>query len=310
MSEGLTQITIPGERKLDDDRPSRTVLIDLTEFEEEDYDFNVTPNPFQRGGFVTPSGQESPTTSHFGEKNGFNAFHARGDSITSEDSNQSFQYNLSRPPAFVHSAHSSVTTANSATKKPSFASFKNPFKSGKSADVPPVPQVYPALRNPFSRSTSSLANPQVHAVRRPSAAASPTPQRPPTPAGHSSESRHMRGPSSNAKLRTHVNGRSQYSVYTDGGSDSLGHGLPRHSTPPPVPRMPDEYGTPVMRVATPTWSEAEEKLGPEPQTPSDYAFHAIFLRFSTMAEALLQEFLRQDLVKSLTLLLLHLFSHS
>lgn len=260
--------------------------------------------PFGRTVFGHPAGQESPTAPHFPDRNERNYFHSRGDSATSEDSNQSAQFTFNKATTTpVHSAHPSVTASGSSfTKKSSFASFKNAFKSGKSSDPPPVPildrQVYPALRNPFNRSTSSLANPHTQSTRRPSVNASPTPQqRPHTPGGHTGDIRHYRGPSS-SKPRSHGYGRSQHSVYTENGSDNshgLQHGLPKLSTPPPVPRVPDEYGTPIMRVNTPTWSD-EDKAAPDPQTPSDYAFHAIFIRFATAAESILQIFLQQPLV--------------
>ncbi|TDL24591.1 hypothetical protein BD410DRAFT_896782 [Rickenella mellea] len=289
MSDGLNQITIPD---FDDD------------------ELNSTSIPFGRPtgfGFGSNSGQESPT---HGFSNGDRSyFHSRGDSVTSEDSNHSFQQTPSRSNgSYANSSQTSIATASSVPKKASFASLRNAFKSSKPAEAPPVPQidrqVYPAaLKNPFNRSTSSLAQPIVP-IRRPSVTASPPHPRPSTPGASASDLRHARAPS--YKSRGHAPARSQHSragsAYQNSeGSDhshALVFGTPKQSQPPPVPRVPNEYveyGGNAYRNGTPSFDIEEEKIVIDPRTPSDYALHAVFMRFATAAEMKIDNFLRQGI---------------
>src|SRR5882757_9237075 len=111
--------------------------IDLT-----DDDFNVTPNPFSRAaggafGFgMFGHGQESPTvttpTTTALERGDRQYFHSRGDSATSDDSIQSSRPARKASIPFIHSSQSSIATTSTSpfSKKPSFASLRNAFKSG------------------------------------------------------------------------------------------------------------------------------------------------------------------------------------
>ncbi|EAU81493.2 hypothetical protein CC1G_05323 [Coprinopsis cinerea okayama7 len=209
----------------------------------------------------------------FGERSFFH--HARGDSIASVDSANSGTTRFTSKPStpFGHSSQSSITTTSNTgfiSKKPSFASIRNAFKGNKNNDAPPVPQLetstpYPVLKNPFNRSTSSLNSPR-------------TIQRPSTTTGST------RGKSTS---RGHTYAKSQHSLASDGGSD-YGHGF---FSPPPVPRVPGAY-----RSDTPPTSDFEDdKVDMNPKTPSDYALHAVFMRFASLAEDKINDYLRQPL---------------
>ncbi|KAI0065268.1 hypothetical protein BV25DRAFT_1927987 [Artomyces pyxidatus] len=284
----------------------------LPDFEEDD--FHSTPTPFGRapgfgfGGFN--AGQESPTATTplaLPDRGDRSYFHARGDSITSDDSSHS-----TRPPTrkastpFAHSSHSSIATTNSSpfSKKSSFASIRNAFKSGsKTNDPPPLPTLdhssYPVLKNPFNRSTSSLAYVPPSSRRAPDNQSPPHP-RPPTPG--SNESRFTR--STPARSKGHAAARSQHShsgsIFhnSDTGSD---HGLAfgqygSSSSPPPVPPMPNGFFGGFPQSESPTLPELEEdKVEVDPRTPAEYALHAVFIRFATTAELMIDTFLRQTL---------------
>jgi hypothetical protein len=245
-----------------------------------------------------------------------NYFHSRNDSVTSEDSNHSGNHSANHsmnasaryPPArpFAHSSQTSVaTTSTSAfSKKPSFASIRNAFKSGKSTEAPPVPQLdhqaYPVLKNPFNRSTSSLAHAPTSTLRKGSVTTSPPYQRPPTPG--SSEPRNHKL----SKSKSHSYAKSQHShsgsIYynSENGSD-LGHGNPYSASPPPVPRVPNAFGGHGYQSETPPSAEYDDKVVIDPRTPSDYALHAVFMRFATSAEMKIDAFLRQPLVRSISM---------
>lgn len=257
MSSDAVQITIPGVFTFVDNLTCPGTNCSWhcpTDFDDDD--FTTTPVFGRSGGGglwgAMNSGQESPTTStpvvERGER-GF--FHSRGDSGASEDSIHSVHHTTRRFKApFAHSAQASVgTTASTSpfSKKTSFASLRNAFKSAKSNDSapPPVPaidhQAYPVLKNPFNRSTSSLAQ---HVPGRPSIHVSPPHFRPSTPASGDSKPR-----SGQLKSKGHGSSKSQHShsgsVFhsSDPGSDH-GNGafyLPSIS-PPPVPRVPSALG--------------------------------------------------------------------
>lgn len=293
MSFEDVQITIPD---LDDDALYSTPI-----------PFGRTPGGSGFGYGGMGSGQESPTAMTplaLPERAEKSYFHSRNDSVASEDSSQSFSTRHTTTgkttAAFGHSASASITTTNtttsgpSFTKKPSFASIRNAFKSGKSSDAPPVPpldkEAYPVLKNPFNRSNSSLA----HATpsRRPTVTASPSAARPPTPGG---DGRHYRGVT--AKSKGHASARSQHS-YTgsifhssDTGSD-VGHG--GSSSPPPLPPMPDVFSSQPSRGETPPL-EFDDNIVIEPRTPAEYALHAIFMRFVASAESKIDAFLKEPL---------------
>ncbi|EJD05494.1 uncharacterized protein FOMMEDRAFT_165904 [Fomitiporia mediterranea MF3/22] len=304
MAEGLSQITIPD---LDDD------------------DFSSPSVPFGRGAnafkFGSSSGADSPTLltptagpeKHAGDRD---YFHARQDSAASEDSAFSFQApstsfaarsNTSLQTA--HSSQASLPTSAPFTKKSSFASLRNAFKSGgKSSETPPVPsfdrQAYPALRNPFNRSASSLA----HSTTAQNTRSPPSGhQRPPTP---SSTNDHRHGRAMSSRSGNQVYGRSHHSHSgsmfhnSDAGSDySFGfhHIAPRQSTPPPVPRVPNEYSGLLPRTDMPYAADTEDRVVIDPRTPSEYALHAIFMQFAAVAEAKIDQFLKQPLERDLSL---------
>ncbi|CCM04734.1 uncharacterized protein FIBRA_06922 [Fibroporia radiculosa] len=285
MSEGM-QITIP-------------------DFEEDDYHSTPIFGRPQGGGlWGTPSsGQDSPTILTplaLPERADKSYFHARGDSNTSEDSTNSLQHGTRKIKSpFVHSAQSSLATSatggSSFSKKTSFASLRNAFKKS-TEPAPPLPvldhQAYPVLKNPFSRSTSSLAQlPPMSHKQQPSTHASPPHFRPPTPA--SADSRFRSAP---PRAREHAYAPSQHShsgsIFhnSDAGSDH-GHYFPMSSSPPPVPPVPYAFAHDEGRSSF----DLEEKINMDPRTPSDYALHAIFIRFAAAAEAHINEFLRQSL---------------
>ncbi|KZT28126.1 hypothetical protein NEOLEDRAFT_1176276 [Neolentinus lepideus HHB14362 ss-1] len=288
MSFEDVQITIPD---LDDDALYSTPI-----------PFGRTPGGSGFGYGGTGSGQESPTAMTplaLPERAEKSYFHSRNDSATSEDSSQSFttRYTPTSKPttSFGHAASASISTTNTPfTKKPSFASIRNAFKSGKSNEPPPVPsldrEAYPVLKNPFNRSNSSLAYPPP-SKRSIVTTASPPQGRPPTPG---SDARYRGTP---AKSKGHAPARSQHS-YTgsvfhssDNGSD-LGHGYYPSSSPPPLPPMPDVFSN--SRDETPSL-DYEDNIVMEPRTPAEYALHAIFMRFVTSAESKIEAFLKEPL---------------
>ena len=284
------------------------------DFHDDDDAFKPTPF-FGRTGQTslwgsTGSGLESPTTLTPQPSNERSYFHSRGDSIASQDSGQSVQLTTRRAPKapFTHSTQSSVATNGSSpfTKKPSFASLRNPFKSTKHADVPPpVPpldhQAYPALKNPFNRSTSSLAHappvPSRGQTMNMSVGASPPHFRPSTPA---------EGRVKSFRARETQYARSQHSQsgsifhVSDNGSDGGGFTNPFSSSPPPVPPMPNGLGGSNDDVSS---SEYDDKIVLDPRTPSDYALHAVFIRFAATAEAYIDKYLRYPLVSKVCYLL-------
>ncbi|KIJ14496.1 hypothetical protein PAXINDRAFT_176694 [Paxillus involutus ATCC 200175] len=289
--------------------------ITIPDFDEDD--FQSTPVPFGRSGafgFGSAPGPESPTiltpTTAIADRSFFSA-HARNDSLASDDS---FLDHVPRRP-FAHASQSSVaTTSTTATasssvvttatgtgaspfsKKPSFASIRNAFKSSSrnNTDVPPLPsldhtQAYPILRNPFNKSTSSLAH-SITATSKQSNATSPSHPRPPTPG----ESRAARSAS---RARGHSMGRSHHSQSgsifhsSDNGSDH-GNCHPL-SSPPPVPRVPDALVVP--RSESPFVSEEDGGMNARPsKSPADYALHAVFIRFAVLAEAKMDAFVHES----------------
>lgn len=304
MSESGIQITIPGACcVLSPILFYSYFLTDLT-----DDDFNLTPNPFARtagGAFGFGSfghGQESPISSTptavAPERGDRPYFHSRGDSATSDDSIQSSRPTRKASVPFIHSSQSSIATTSTSpfSKKPSFASLRNAFKSGgaKTNDPPPLPPLdYASL--PFNRSTSSLGHTS-HTLRRGPENPSPPYHRPPTPG--SSE-----GKLSNRTTRSkgHVPGRSGHSYSnslfhnSDPGSDH-GHGFNFPSSPPPVPPMPNMFsGFPQSESPAPLEPE-EDKVEVDPRTPAEYALHAVFIRFASAAEHKIATFLKQPLV--------------
>ncbi|THU94717.1 hypothetical protein K435DRAFT_966750 [Dendrothele bispora CBS 962.96] len=254
---------------------SEGVQITIPDFDDDDYGGSSTI-PFGRpaaafGALVAPDSPTLVTPTVDNNKSYFTS-HTRGDSITSLESTGS------NPP----SASASISTAPSSyrsrqttafSKKPSFASIRNAFKTAKiSNDPPPVPQLDTYAR--FNRSTSSLNN------HNNTTRGAGTP-RPPTPG---------------ASKKGHSYAKSQHSHsgsifhYSDAGSD--GHHPSSSISPPPVPRVPNGFAD-LIRSETPDFEE--DKVVIDPKTPSDFALHAVFMRFASTAEAKIDNFLRQPL---------------
>ncbi|KAG6853412.1 hypothetical protein C0991_004643 [Blastosporella zonata] len=275
------------------------IQITIPDFDDDDFGQASSTTPFGRsasafafGGGFGGSGQDSPTlttpVADRGDRSYFPS-HSRMDSVASEDSTHSITTRYTGKT--FHSSQSSIATTSTAfSKKPSFASIRNAFKSGKSNnDAPPIPSLenypYPVLKNPFNRSTSSL-NQTPNTSRGPSNMASP-PYRPPTPSSRPQKSKQ--------------HGKSQHSQTgsifhaSDGGSD-LGHGY--SSSAPPVPRMPITFGQNI-RSETPPTDYEEDKIVMDPKTPSDYALHAVFMSFATIADSKITTFLRQPFVSNI-----------
>ncbi|KIK63789.1 hypothetical protein GYMLUDRAFT_40866 [Collybiopsis luxurians FD-317 M1] len=292
---------------------SEGIQITIPDFDDEDYGSSTIPfgrsagNAFgfgssafasAGGGFGsgdfggTGSAPESPTSiTPLADRNekAFFSSHNRGDSVTSIESagSSSTRYaNRSTTSfgTFAHSTHSSVaTTGTGFNKKPSFASIRNAFKGGKSVEPPPVPQLdnY-VIKNPFNRSTSSLNSSTVALTHKGAITTSPPFGRPPTPG--SVDTKFGRSKKSHSQAKSfHSQSGSIFHV-SDGGSD--GHGQ-ISSSPPPVPRVP------YLRSETPDFED--DKVVMDPKTPSDYALHAVFIRFASSAESRIDTFLRQPL---------------
>ncbi|KAG7091886.1 hypothetical protein E1B28_008287 [Marasmius oreades] len=255
-------------------------------------------NPFSAGlGFGPP--EESPTlmTPIQGpdrSERSYFATHSRGDSVTSVESTGSnstrFAYPNRSQTSFTTSTPSSTHASTGFSKKTSFASIRNAFKSGKSSEPPPLPHS-DILKGAFNMSTSSLnsANPPMLTLRGPLTTSSPF-ARPSTP----SDGRYRTTPK-----KGHDQAKSYHSQsgsifhISDGGSD--GHGHPFSLSPPPVPRVPNGFGD-INGRDTPSVPEPDDdKVDINPKTPSDFALHAVFMRFATSAEAKIDTFLRQAL---------------
>ncbi|KAG5637178.1 hypothetical protein H0H81_005477 [Sphagnurus paluster] len=282
------------------------IQITIPDFDDDEFSSAPTPfgrsatTPFGFGGGFGSAGQDSPVVTPIADRGERSFFpsHSRVDSVASEDSTHSGTTRYISKS--FHSSQTSITavsTGSAFTKKPSFASIRNAFKSGKNNDPPPLPPLdqhaYPVLKNPFNRSTSSL-NQSQNTPRGPSNATSPPFQRPPTPG---SSARTNRG-------KQHTPGKSNHSQtgsifhYSDGSSDH-GH---YSSSPPPVPRVPMPFGQMSRSDTPPVLDFDDEKVVVDPKTPSDYALHAVFMRFATSAENKIETFLQQGLDQEPTLL--------
>ncbi|KAJ3788761.1 cell morphogenesis N-terminal-domain-containing protein [Lentinula aff. detonsa] len=290
---------------------SEGIQITIPDFDDEDYGSSTIPfgrsagNAFgfgssglgSAGGFGgTSSAPDSPTSitplasALDGGERSFFSSHTRGDSITSVESAGSGSTRFPNNPrsttsfsTFSHSAQPSVTTPGGGfNKKSSFASFRNAFKSGKSNEPPPVPQLdnY-VFKNPFNRSTSSLNSSSIGIAAKGTAASSLPFGRPPTPG--SVDTRYGRVKKSHSQAKSFHSQSGSIFHASDGGSE--GHGI--SSSPPPVPRVP------FIRSETPEYED--DKVVIDPKTPADYALHAVFIRFASSAESKIDTFLRQPL---------------
>ncbi|KDR72526.1 hypothetical protein GALMADRAFT_142849 [Galerina marginata CBS 339.88] len=291
MSEGI-QITIPDFG--DDDVRSAPTPFGRSAFGFGGGGFGgSTPTLDSPGTATTPlSAFQSSERSYFS--------HSRADSSTSIESAGSATTRYTAKPStpFSHSSQPSIaTTSTGFSKKPSFASIRAAFK--KNNDPPPMPSLeqspYPVLKNPFNRSTSSLTQTNNRALATtPTSAASTSYPRPPTPG--SSQTTFARAAQS-MKSKGHGYSKSQHShsgsIFhaSDTGSD---YGQSHLPSPPPVPRMPTSYGN-LHREDTPVQDFEDDNVVMDPKTPSDFALHALFIRFVTSAEEKIDSFLRQPL---------------
>ncbi|KAF7323164.1 hypothetical protein HMN09_00096800 [Mycena chlorophos] len=295
---GLDSLEEPATRK-------RHELYNPTDDHFDEEEFNSTPVPFGRtggghglfGAFGQSSDSPTTTPTPGFDRGAFFPSHSRGDSVASEDSGHSIstRYTSKTSTPFAHSTQSSIAAPSGFTKKTSFASIRAAFKSGaKSSDPPPVPhienQAYPALKNPFNRSTTSLN----HTSRNNSTVTTSPPYNRPTTPG-SNDGRYTPRGSAPSRTRGHGYAKSNHSQtgsifqYSDGGSD-YGNAAAYSSSPPPVPRMPQAFGA-AMRSETPDYEE--DKVVMDPKTPSDYALHAVFIRFAASCEAKIDVFLKE-----------------
>lgn len=192
--------------------------------------------------------------------------------------------------SFAPSSQSSGGTSSSsgvAIKKPSFASIRNAFKVSSSkghantnnGEPPPMPAMdFYAL----NRSTSSLGSALPVSSR-----GTPVPmpngqlssRTGKTPNGHSySKSYHTSTPSTSSDL-----------AFAFGGSPP----------PPPLPSFRNRHDHSHSHFTTgrdtPDHAFDDEKIIMNPKTPSDFALHALFMRFATNAETMIETFLRQPL---------------
>jgi len=71
----------------------------------------------------------------------------------------------------------------------------------------------------------------------------------------------------------------------------LGHGM--SSSLPPMPPLP--FGQ-MMKSDSMSIDMEEEKVVMDPKTPSEFALHAVFIRFVALAERKIDNFLRAPLV--------------
>jgi hypothetical protein len=83
---------------------------------------------------------------------------------------------------------------------------------------------------------------------------------------------------------------------SDTGSD-IGHGYSFSASPfpPPVPPVPNGFGSQGFQDEIPALLDYDDKIVMDPRTPSDYALHAIFIRFASSAEMKIDIFLKHPL---------------
>jgi len=80
------------------------------------------------------------------------------------------------------------------------------------------------------------------------------------------------------------------------------------ASPPPVPRMPEEYvysnGNSREHLRTPSLVSIDESkpVIKEPRTPAEYALHTVFASFVISADHKVSQYLRYRLVCKITVL--------
>ena len=259
-------------------------------------DYAPTPTQFGRSNAAF-GGFDSPTpSSAFGGGGGSTDrtyFHDRDDSRASIDSSiSSFKFTTPQQRngsastvalTSIHTSNSSVTTNHFPlpSRKSSFASLRNAFKSGKTTDVdaPPVPmidpQAYPALRNPFQRSEAGATKPGQHHHGR--------------KASLGKMENHAKGASTANRTvfgrQISQSGAGAFFMGNNGSDASLA--LPGT---PPVPRIPGS----VLRHKISS-SLAASDGAHEYNTPAVHALHVVFGRFVDAAERMLDVVLGQTL---------------
>ena len=275
--------------------PAHSLTLFHVDLDDGD-DYTPTPTPFGRSN-VAFGGFDSPTPpSAFGGGGGSTDrtyFHSHNDSIASIDSSfSSFKFTTPQQRngsastvalTSVHTSNSSVTTNHFPipSRKSSFASLRNAFKSGKTTDVdaPPVPMIdpqsYPALRNPFQRSEAGAAKPGLHHNgRRPSLGKLENNVK-----GASTTNRSVLG------RQMSQSGAGAFFLGNNGSDASLA--LPGT---PPVPRIPGG----VLRHKVSSSLAASDGTH-EYNTPAVHALHVVFGRFVDAAERMLDVVIGQTL---------------
>lgn len=248
-------------------------------------------------------------------------FHVRGDSINSESSNHSGGQSMKSaslksgsvksyiptvPNLAGHTSSSSIaSSSHTIQSRKSFASIRNAF-GGKREAPPPLPSSdhqldgHP-LKNPFFlRSNSSLTH--VAAVgpspRRPSVATSSNSPQAPRPSTPSSGITTRSIPRRSVSISRQNNSGS--SLYQSDSGD-----IPFRMSPPPVPKMPEEYANGNIsqnfssreHLRTPSLTESEDQpVLTEPRTPAEYALHTVFTRFVGSADHKVTMYLKSKLV--------------
>lgn len=297
---------------------------------DEDDDFANTPIPFgrpqnfqfgQQPFSSSPSSNSSSALQQNWELNSGlpESFHARGDSFASESSSFGHTKPPSsfNPPKSSSSGHaatpSNTTTYSTPSRKSSFASIKNAFKTGKllAQEPPPVPPLESnaVLRNPFNRAASArpYATPAqasqssiAMARRRPSVPVTSTPyqtSRSPqlstsvSPIAHARGTSNLSGPAGAAR-------KGSRGALNHSPASSVAHSDPDHPmnnalSSTPIPRIPNASSI-FHRPAPSFVSDTSPEV--EPSTPAEYALNVVLTHFVTNAERRIERLLQDRLV--------------
>lgn len=239
--------------------------------------------------------------------------HARGDSFASESSS----FGHGKPPSSFNAPKSSssghatslsnATTYSTPSRKSSFASIRNAFKTGKllAQDAPPVPPLEsnPAIRNPFNRTVS--ARPFV----TPGQASGAMSRRRPSAPGPTASYQVSRSPQLSTSISpvTHARGTSNFSgpatvrkgsrgVVNHSPASSIAHSDQDHMNNlsstliPRGPNAPSSFHRPAPSFVSETSPEVE------PSTPAEYALNVVLTHFVTNAERRIERLLQDRLV--------------
>lgn len=253
---------------------------------------------------------------------GKSAKHANGSSM-SASRKPSF---ASIRNAFKNAASSSSFSAGSSKERERFYAERGGFGT-RDVDTPPLPSLDFQLKSPFGRSTSSLGSPLTsrNAQQQQMQGFGVAMGTPGSPGG--SNSANIFGGAGIEREKGGFAGASGNPFSPGAGADKGGgpfafgavgvrrkHSYAKsyHSqsgsveVAPPVPKVPPGAGvnafaspfisTPPNGERTETPDLSEDAVDPNPKTPSDYALHAVFMRFASAAEAKVDRFLRIRLV--------------